>query len=61
MATIGSSEVHGHSVPIRCGLLGGARMQHHLRQSLTSIDVVLLAAPRLIITFAGQKFDDKRA
>jgi chromate reductase len=41
------------------GLLGGARMQYHLRQSLTSIDVVLFGRPEVIITFAGQKFDDK--
>ena len=41
------------------GLLGGSRMQYHLRQSLTSIDVVLFGRPEVIITFAGQKFDDK--
>jgi chromate reductase, NAD(P)H dehydrogenase (quinone) len=41
------------------GLLGGARMQYHLRQSLTSIDVVLFGRPEVIVTFAGQKFDDK--
>ncbi len=41
------------------GLLGGSRMQYHLRQSLTSIDVVLFGRPEVIVTFAGQKFDDK--
>jgi chromate reductase len=41
------------------GLLGGARMQYHLRQSLTSIDAVLFGRPEVIVTFAGQKFDDK--
>jgi chromate reductase len=40
------------------GLLGGSRMQYHLRQSLTSIDAVLLGRPEVIVTFAGQKFDD---
>jgi chromate reductase, NAD(P)H dehydrogenase (quinone) len=41
------------------GLLGGSRMQYHLRQSLTSIDAVLFGRPEVIVTFAGQKFDDK--
>jgi chromate reductase, NAD(P)H dehydrogenase (quinone) len=41
------------------GLLGGARMQYHLRQSLTSIDAVLFGRPEVIVTFAGQKFDDQ--
>jgi chromate reductase, NAD(P)H dehydrogenase (quinone) len=41
------------------GLLGGSRMQYHLRQSLTSIDALLFGRPEVIITFAGQKFDDK--
>jgi chromate reductase, NAD(P)H dehydrogenase (quinone) len=43
------------------GLLGGSRMQYHLRQSLTSIDVVLFGRPEVIVTFAGQKFDDNLA
>jgi chromate reductase len=41
------------------GLLGGSRMQYHLRQSLTSIDALLFGRPEVIVTFAGQKFDDK--
>src|SRR5437868_9176216 len=41
------------------GLLGGSRMQYHLRQSLTSIDAVLFGRPEVIVSFAGQKFDDK--
>jgi len=41
------------------GLLGGSRMQYHLRQSLTSIDAVLFGRPEVIVAFAGQKFDDK--
>src|SRR5262249_28303615 len=41
------------------GLLGGSRMQYHLRQSLLSIDALLFGRPEVIVTFAGQKFDDK--
>jgi chromate reductase len=41
------------------GLLGGARAQYHLRQSLTSIDALLFGRPEVIVTFAAQKFDDK--
>lgn len=40
------------------GLLGGSRMQYHLRQSLTSVDVFLYGKPEVLITFAAQKFDD---
>ncbi len=39
------------------GLLGGSRMQYHLRQSLTSLDVVWFGRPEVIVTFAAQKFD----
>ena len=41
------------------GLLGGSRMQYHLRQSLTSVDVILFGRPEVIVTFAAQKFDEK--
>jgi chromate reductase len=41
------------------GILGGSRMQYHLRQSLTSIDALLFGRPEVIVTFAGQKFDEK--
>jgi chromate reductase len=41
------------------GLLGGSRMQYHLRQSLTSVDALLFGRPEVIVTFAPQKFDDK--
>jgi chromate reductase len=41
------------------GLLGGARMQYHLRQSLTFVDAILFGRPEVIITFAPQKFDEK--
>ena len=41
------------------GILGGARAQYHLRQSLTSIDAILFGRPEVIVTFAPQKFDEK--
>jgi chromate reductase len=41
------------------GLLGGSRMQYHLRQSLTSIDALLFAKPEVVVTFAAKKFDEK--
>jgi len=40
-------------------LLGGSRMQYHLRQSLTSIDALIFGRPEVIVTFAPQKFDAK--
>jgi chromate reductase len=39
-------------------LLGGSRMQYHLRQSLTSIDALIFGRPEVIVTFAPQKFDE---
>jgi chromate reductase, NAD(P)H dehydrogenase (quinone) len=39
------------------GLLGGARMQYNLRQSLTSLDVLWFGRPEVIVAFAPQKFD----
>jgi chromate reductase, NAD(P)H dehydrogenase (quinone) len=39
------------------GLLGGARMQYHLRQSLISLDVHWFGRPEVIVSFAPQKFD----
>ncbi len=41
------------------GVLGGARMQYHLRQCLTSIDAHLFGKPEILVTFAAKKFDDK--
>jgi chromate reductase len=41
------------------GLLGGSRMQYHLRQSLTSIDTALFGKPEVFVTFASKKFDEK--
>jgi chromate reductase, NAD(P)H dehydrogenase (quinone) len=41
------------------GLLGGARMQYHLRQSLVSLDVHWFGRPEVIVNFAAKKFDEK--
>ena len=41
------------------GLLGGSRMQYHLRQSLTSVEAVILIRPEVFVTFAAKKFDEK--
>ena len=41
------------------GVLGGARMQYHMRQSLTSIDAILFGRPEILVTFAAKKFDEK--
>jgi chromate reductase, NAD(P)H dehydrogenase (quinone) len=41
------------------GLLGGARMQYHLRLSLASIEALVFVKPEVIVTFAAKKFDEK--
>ena len=41
------------------GILGGSRMQYHLRQSLTSVDAIFFQRPEVIITMSAQKFDEK--
>jgi chromate reductase, NAD(P)H dehydrogenase (quinone) len=41
------------------GLLGGARAQYHLRQTLVCLDMHPVNKPEVMINFAGQKFDDK--
>src|SRR5215212_11011500 len=40
-------------------LLGGSRMQYHVRQCLISIDALVFGRPEVIVTFAPQKFDEK--
>ena len=40
-------------------LLGGSRMQYHLRQCLISIDALIFGRPEVIVTFAPQKFDEQ--
>jgi chromate reductase len=41
------------------GLLGGSRMQYHLRMALTSVDAVLFGKPEVIVNMAAQKFDQQ--
>lgn len=41
------------------GPLGGARMQYHLRQSLTSIEAFMFGRPEIMVTFSAKKFDEK--
>jgi chromate reductase len=41
------------------GLLGGSRMQYHLRQSLTTLDVIWFGRPEVIVNLAARKFDEK--
>jgi chromate reductase len=41
------------------GVLGGARMQYHMRQSLISVDAILFGRPEILVTFAAKKFDEK--
>ncbi len=41
------------------GLLGGSRMQYHLRQSLTSVEAVMLIRPEVFVNFRAKKFDEK--
>jgi chromate reductase len=38
------------------GLLGGARMQYHLRQCLTSVEAVILIRPEVFVNFSAKKF-----
>jgi chromate reductase len=41
------------------GLLGGGRMQYHLRMSLTSIDALMFGKPEVFVNFSAKKFDEK--
>lgn len=38
------------------GLLGGSRMQYHLRQCLTSVEAVMMIRPEVFVTFSAKKF-----
>jgi chromate reductase len=40
------------------GLLGGSRMQYHLRMSMQAIDAQLFGKPEVIVNMAAQKFAD---
>jgi chromate reductase len=41
------------------GLLGGARMQYHLRMTLTTLDAFLFGKPEIFVNFSAKKFDEK--
>jgi chromate reductase len=41
------------------GLLGGARMQYHMRQSLASVGAQVFIKPEVFVTMAAKKFDEK--
>jgi len=41
------------------GMLGGARVQYHLRQTFVFLDMCAVNKPEVFVTFAAQKFDDK--
>ena len=41
------------------GQIGGARMQYHLRMTLTSIDAQMFGKPEVFVNFAAKKFDEK--
>ena len=40
------------------GLLGGSRMQYHLRMALQAIDAQLFGKPEVIVNMAANKFAD---
>jgi chromate reductase len=41
------------------GLLGGSRMQYHMRQSLASIGAQVFIKPEVFVTMSAKKFDEK--
>jgi chromate reductase len=41
------------------GILGGARMQYHMRQSMVFLDAYVLNKPEVLVAVAQNKFDDK--
>jgi chromate reductase len=43
---------------VSMGAVGGARMQHHLRQVLVFVDSLVFARPEVMIGAASSKFDD---
>ena len=40
-------------------LLGGARMQYHLRQVLVSLDALVFTRPEVMVGMAATKFDEQ--
>jgi chromate reductase len=43
---------------VSTGAVGGARMQHHLRQVLVFVDALVFARPEVMIGLAAAKFDE---
>jgi chromate reductase, NAD(P)H dehydrogenase (quinone) len=41
------------------GMLGGARAQYHLRQSLVFLNTFPINKPEIFVSLVAQKFDDK--
>ncbi len=41
------------------GILGGARMQYHMRQSMVFLDAFVFNRPEVLVAVAQNKFDDK--
>lgn len=41
------------------GMLGGVKAQFHLRQTFVFLDVRAVNRPEVVVTFAGEKIDDK--
>lgn len=41
------------------GQVGGARMQYHLRMTLTMVDAILFGKPEVFVNFAAKKIDEK--
>ncbi len=57
----GTSPFGGKPVAIMSasiGMLGGARAQYHLRQSLVFLDAHPMNRPEIMVPFAQQKFDE---
>jgi chromate reductase len=44
---------------VSAGLLGGARMQYHLRQVLVSLDALVFTRPEVMVGIAASKFDEQ--
>ncbi|MGA9049184.1 MAG: NAD(P)H-dependent oxidoreductase [Dehalococcoidia bacterium] len=40
------------------GMLGGSRMQYHLRQTFLYLEVTAVTKPEVFVTFSAQKFDE---
>ena len=41
------------------GLLGGGRMQYHLRMAMTAIEAQMFGKPEIFVNFANKKIDEK--